>query len=64
MSIILKNTNNKIKKFNFPLPFQSEETQKFVENKMKEPLSNYNISSKLHILLLSEFMNNYKNQKI
>ena len=63
VSIILKNTNNKIKKFNFPLPFQSEETQKFVENKMKEPLSNYNISSKLHILLLSEFMNNYKKIK-
>ena len=63
VSIILKYTNKKIERFNFPLPFQSEETQKFVENKMREPLLNYNISSKLHILLLSEFMNNYKKIK-
>lgn len=63
VKVILINKNKKIESFNFQLPFQSEETQKFVENKMKEPLLNYNISSKLHILLLNEFMQNYKKIK-
>ena len=63
VNLTLKSKNKKIKKYKFKLPFQSEETRKFVENKMKVKLLNYNMSSKLHIILLTEFMNNYKKIK-